>query len=762
MSKIFVADKLKIQGTKTLSTIALILILTTISVLMTFPAADAQKTITTHAGIMVAPNPIGVGQQMVVDMWLVEIDPLTNINNTERWNNLSISVTKPDGSRLTLGPFILDDASNRATYYTPDQIGNYTFTVNFLGQLISGTPVLAGTTVPKGLTINNYYGPSNATTTLVVQQAPIVALPQNPLPTGYWQRPINWQNQYWYALSGNWFAINNWMTPSNYNPDTAAVKSAHILWTRPVNGPIAFGGQIGGSTYSNTDNSNYYGGKSYQTAFAPPVIINGVLFYNSPLSVAPKYGTYAVDLRTGQTIWFSNDTGQPTAQTYGSAIVLQGGASYVGSYTPGINYGEVYSHHNPNEVGGLAYLWGISGTTWSMYDATTGNWILNVANSAGGTAIQSPDEEILVYTLNAAGGWLAMWNSTLCVGYNAYQTNPWFWRPPTGLTLQWSNGIQWNVTIPTYVAPDAETGINVTESISAINNGVILATTSSGIFFPQDYQIEVGYNATTGKFLWVQNRTVAEPGQTAQGLMGPVANGIYVEFNKATRQFYGFSIITGEKLWGPTTPLPNPLATYTSAYTVTDSGNIFVANGLQSIYAISFASGALVWTWTSPPAGLQTGWPNYPIEGAGIISAGGIVYVPTGNSHGDQLFKGAQLYAINASNGNQLWGIDAFVESSMAAADGKLVMFNGYDNQIYGFGPGQTATTISASPEISIHGNNVLIQGTVTDQSPGQTCLGIPAAGTPAVSDASMSEWMEYLYMRNCRNQSLQTQPALK
>ena len=42
----------------------------------------------------------------------------------------------------------------------------------------------------------------------------------------------------------------------------------------------------------------------------------------------------------------------------------------------------------------------------------------------------------------------------------------------------------------------------------------------------------------------------------------------------------------------------------------------------------------------------------------------------------------------------------------------------------------------------------MLIQGSVTDQSPGQTCLGIPAVGTPAISDSSTSQWMEYLYMQ--------------
>jgi hypothetical protein len=36
----------------------------------------------------------------------------------------------------------------------------------------------------------------------------------------------------------------------------------------------------------------------------------------------------------------------------------------------------------------------------------------------------------------------------------------------------------------------------------------------------------------------------------------------------------------------------------------------------------------------------------------------------------------------------------------------------------------------------------------VTDQSPGDTCLGVPAAGTPAIADEYMTQWMEYLYMQ--------------
>jgi hypothetical protein len=78
------------------------------------------------------------------------------------------------------------------------------------------------------------------------------------------------------------------------------------------------------------------------------------------------------------------------------------------------------------------------------------------------------------------------------------------------------------------------------------------------------------------------------------------------------------------------------------------------------------------------------------------------------------------------------------------AADGYVVSLNGYDNRLYCFGKGQTATTVSA-PDVAIpQGTPVLLQGTIKDQSPG-------AAGSPAISDDSMSAWMEYLYMQQLK-----------
>jgi hypothetical protein len=76
-----------------------------------------------------------------------------------------------------------------------------------------------------------------------------------------------------------------------------------------------------------------------------------------------------------------------------------------------------------------------------------------------------------------------------------------------------------------------------------------------------------------------------------------------------------------------------------------------------------------------------------------------------------------------------------------AVSDGYLVTLNGYDNRIYCFGKGPSATTVSAPQTVPTLGSSVMIKGTVTDQSAG-------AKDTPTIADVSMTAWMEYLYMQ--------------
>jgi hypothetical protein len=79
---------------------------------------------------------------------------------------------------------------------------------------------------------------------------------------------------------------------------------------------------------------------------------------------------------------------------------------------------------------------------------------------------------------------------------------------------------------------------------------------------------------------------------------------------------------------------------------------------------------------------------------------------------------------------------------------------NGYDNRIYSVGRGPSATAVTASPKVTVYGSSVLVEGTVIDTAAGtkenEQAARFPN-GVPAVSDESMSDWMEYVYMQRPR-----------
>jgi len=81
--------------------------------------------------------------------------------------------------------------------------------------------------------------------------------------------------------------------------------------------------------------------------------------------------------------------------------------------------------------------------------------------------------------------------------------------------------------------------------------------------------------------------------------------------------------------------------------------------------------------------------------------------------------------------------------------DSVIALYNTYDQQVYAIGKGPSATTVTASPKVSVQGSSVLIEGSVTDVSPGTNEYALTArfpSGVPAVSDESMSDWMLYVY----------------
>lgn len=712
---------------KTALAIALFLMLTIVApLLMRVPTVNAA--IPTYAFLAVSPNPVGVGQQATLIMWINPVNPTASGVSGGRWENYAVQVTKPDGGTETLGPFTADPASFAYVTYAPAQSGTYTLKFAFPGQQVTGI----GGIIP--VPINEYYEASNFTTTLIVQEEPIGSAPQNPLPTDYWERPINAQNQEWYTISGNWlghgigsFGVMKYNNTGNFNPYTKAPDSAHIVWTKELD----FGGLIGGE-FGGTTTSNYYTGKTYEPKFTPPVIINGVVYYNVPS--APREGFYAVDLRSGETLWWQNSSGLPF--DVGSVPGLLPAYGFAG-----ITIGQVYNYMSPNQIGGVPYLWYLQNfqvrevvpgsNNWYMYDAVTGNLILTLANTtAGGVTVEGPNGELLIYYVGT--NWLAMWNSSLCIGTpSAVGTGAWLWRPPVGVTLDWRRGIQWNVTNQAFPG----------QAITQINSGIVLATTGS-YFVAADWQMEIGYDAKTGAQLWVKNRTVTKS-STNYGRMGPLINGIYAEFVKETMQYYGYDAYSGNQIWGPTEPLTN--AWGSQPREMLNAYGILYGVCIDGVHAFNHTTGEKLWDFNAEPSGYNfPGFSTYPLLGGSPTIADGKIFVPTGNSHSDPLFLGASLYAVNATSGEQLWRVNGFYMGTLPVADGYLLADNAYDNQLYCFGKGQTATTVMASPKVSVHGDSLLIEGTVTDQSPG-------AKGTPAISDESMSAWMEYLYMQQTK-----------
>jgi hypothetical protein len=133
---------------------------------------------------------------------------------------------------------------------------------------------------------------------------------------------------------------------------------------------------------------------------------------------------------------------------------------------------------------------------------------------------------------------------------------------------------------------------------------------------------------------------------------------------------------------------------------------------------------------------------NFPLK-IGTVADGKIYIVSSEHSPVNPLNRGALLRCIDAYNGNEVWTISHWSAvqhgTYVVISDGYLVDCDAYDMQIYTFGKGQTETTVQASPKSVASGQSIVIEGTVTDQSPG-------AKGTPAIADEYMSEWMEYLY----------------
>jgi hypothetical protein len=741
-----------VKNRKTATAIALILMFTMVASMIAIPTVHAYSTEVVPTWLMVsaAPSPVGVGQTVYINAFMTKPTATVYMMGTgDLYGNLTVVVTAPDGTKQTYGPYTADPTGGIWFTIVPAQTGNYTVQAFYPGQVLTASVPQYGTTY-VGMT---YLPSSSAIATVVVQQSPIPpGYSSPPLPTQYWSRPIYATNYAWTHIGSNWYQPGSYDASGKFDPYGIAPTSSHIVWTMPTQ----FGGQPG-DIFANQE-SNYYSQSLLAQYFQTPIILNGVMYYTLYTGTGIAENWTAVDLRTGQTLW-TTKMGRTGSES--------------------LKMGQIIHYHTLQEYGSYAVLWSVSGSTFYIYDAMTGLWMANVTGVTSGSFIQdfsdTTAEPGTLYEWYVSGGNLTMWNSTRMIAYPSSapgtgnmplplapgQLGPSGYPSPQAIsvkpsgTYNFSAGIQYRNPIPTTLA-----GNPISLSLAAVSFGDLGAKTSKIILLrsagtvasqsSNGYQITAGYDALTGTLLWGPlNQTLPKYHDIA---FMSARDGVYVLHDKDTNQAYGYSLTSGQKLWGPIT-LPGNAWSNIARAGMTAYGRVYIHDYGGYVNALDLQTGKIDWTYTPVSAGYNTPYGIYPLwtqSPFGICD--GMLFYAQGKMYDPPLSPGCQQLAINATDGTVVWSILSYnVKYPPAFADGYMVDWNSYDKQIYTFGLGPTATTVDAPMTAITAGSSVVIRGTVTDQSPGAKDTTRTADfphGVPAVSDASMSAWMEYVYMQ--------------
>ncbi len=708
-----------------LSVLGLVLVLAAATFMSAILAADAQTTnqtlnYQTFAYIIVSPDPVGVGQNLIVQF---RIDK-TVANGTilgPFFEGFTINITRPDGTVETKGPYRADSTGGSWFIYTPATAGEYSFQTFFPGQTFTHL------TPPR-----TYEASQSKVQTVTVQQEQIPAYPDTPLPTGYWTRPIYGEIKGASQLADSWlmqgydYTVRSFAGTTSFAPYTSAPNSPHVLWTKP----IQFGGVVGGQ-YGDV---SYYTGLSYEQPYTPLIIQGRIIYSDARQILSPGGGTHCVDLKTGEEYWYLNGTD--------------------------ITFAQIFNYNSPNEHGPLAHLISVAGTTWRFYNPFDGKFQFAIANASSGYIVPGPNGETLVYSLTGTGAnrRYLMWNSSLAletsgaindpartgVGINVYS-------PAAGRTYDGRNGYQWNVSLP---------NVGYRLIIQMIGDGVVLATTGQ-VGTPQDFgvypliypqvalpaqidRLSDGSYPTSISFLWQQNRTNIF-GQFER-LSRNIAEGVYTQYDEATLTHHAYSVDTGAELWVTQPYNDSDFGTFSRDYHIA-YGKLFSAGFDGIVRAFDITNGNQLWTYYFGSAGYETPYGTWPVYNGFTIADGKIYIANDEHSPDATLWRGGRLVCLDTETGQEIWNISGWLRIP-AIADGALTAVNAYDNQIYSIGKGPSKVTVDAPMSGVITGGAVTIRGTVTDQSPGMTALGIPAAGTPAIADEYMSEWMGYLYQQ--------------
>lgn len=731
----------KVNHKKTLGTMLVIAFLVSVLAAIPIETINAQTAMSqkTYAIVDAIPDRIGLGETTLLKCGVTEALESANLG----WKDITIVVTKPDGTNETRGPFKTDSTGSTFEQYTPATVGTYTITTYFPQQTQPttffnyerGTMAIAGTIMLA----------SSKSCTLVVTQEPAEAsYPGHSLPTEYWSRPIDPQLREWYSISGNWVTRPD-NSIADYNGD--APQSAHVLWAKD----LTTGGMTGGLWGDGQVQAASESGDAYEGKFLNSVIMNGILYYNvapggTYSSVLDVNGIKAVDLHTGQELWFKNNT-----------LLSFGQILYWNSY----NVDGVYTYLiNDNGAG-----------TWTAYDPFNGEWSWSYVNVPSGVAtVRGPSGEILIYQIDYEKNWMALWNSTLCGLQTAARGSPDMGSWASNIhqkTVDASNPLcySWNVTIPkgltastSFFSPILKVYDDRVVSVFFNQTKVrVWALNTAGL-------TETSKSTTTLYDSWWDAPSEWLSGSNTLHYVGAsnyvhdstYGDGVIGIWSKELTTHYGFSVVTGKYLWATQSE------SYLDAYGWGNAehtwyygyGKLYSIGVGGILYAYDLTNGKTSWTYNltdayGEPVTGQNWW------GWITLIADGKIYVGTcEHSAENPLPRGAPQVCVNASNGAEIWRINGMFRNTRWGGNGIIgdsiiATMDTYDQRVYAIGKGPTAMTVTA-PDSNVEvGKSITIRGTVTDISPGLQTDAVKMRfpnGVPAVSDESQSAWMLYVY----------------
>jgi hypothetical protein len=759
------------------------------------PHNPSQDIITT-AHVAALPELVGVGQHITIYAWLDKIfdgaQPSGSATaNTYRFHNYKITITKPDNTTETLQQdYIADTTSNQAFSYTPSQTGVYTIKFDFPGQRVDAYDYSS----TSALRNDTYLASSAVTILTVTEEAQPLPIDTYPLPSEYWARPIYGENSIWYLISSNWLGTsapgyggfaNTYNTGGNgmfFPTDAVGPLTGHIMWTKPLQS----GGVVGGDNFDIKGNT-YFEGSAYIQRYMNPIIVNGRIYYNEPLgySRGSGYQETCVDLLTGEKIWSRSDMPQPSfAYIYDVEDYNQHGVSNAILFTN--NFARAFDAYTGEP---LFNVTGVpSANAWSKVMGPSGeelryvftnkgtgsnpNWTLGEWNSSklwlysGNTpAIDTTTTTTysLVNTTYYVDNVKAVRSDNVSSVVTAVDASI---SSGSHTRYDWTTPVDWRNTMSTPTVLYTIYGdMMLCMNGSFPSNAPSMFMGTYG-FNPYTY-FAVNLNASKGaigNILWMKTYDPPEGNKTVLFAGVDPINRVFVENHREDVNFVGYNLDTGAKMWGPTTPQA-PMDYYGSPASGSIS-NTFAYGRMYSsayagiVYCYDTKTGNVIWTYGNGGAGNSTQGGldvpgHYPTFIAGFGNQGVIYTTTTEHTIETPLYKGALSRALNATTGAEIWTLNGYVGEFMgmsyAIADGYATWFNGLDNQIYSVGRGPSTMTVSAPLAAIQQCSSLVISGTVMDVSAGTQQNEQSARfanGVPVASDASMCDWMGYVYQQ--------------